>query len=195
MLQALCRCYVHSDETDEEVKTLVGTAVRLMAGVLRPLGSVLTSLPLGPDHPGQLAGPAFYMVDPSQFVLPYWEAAWKVVVQRLGEMADACARLGLEAGLGQIAKLEPNVWAASASQASSVAGSSPSEPAASGTCLPWSSTALPVRTAVSTDRRLPPMCRTSRASVQSGQVGTVSDRSAPWRMSLSRPVWVMTSSQ
>src|SRR6266540_254216 len=107
MLQALCRCYVHSDETDEEVKTLVGTAVR-------PLGSLLTSLPLGPDHPGQLAGPAFYMVDPSQFVLPYWEAAWKVMVQRLGEMADACARLGLEAGLGQIAKLEPNVRAIAA---------------------------------------------------------------------------------
>src|SRR6266540_921355 len=114
MLQALCRCYVHSDETDEEVKTLVGTAVRLMAGVLRPLGSVLTSLPLGPDHPGPLAGSAFYMVDPSQFVLPYWEAAWKVMVQRLGEMADACARLGLEAGLGQIAKLEPNVRAIAA---------------------------------------------------------------------------------
>jgi Ferritin-like len=114
MLQALCRCFAHSDETDEEVKTLVGTAVRLMAGVLRPLGSVLTSLPLGPDHPGELAGPAFYMVDPSQFVLPHREAAWKVMVQRLGEMADACARLGLEAGLGQIAKLAPNVRAIAA---------------------------------------------------------------------------------
>jgi hypothetical protein len=114
MLQALCRCFAHSDETDEEVKTLAGTAVRLMAGLLRPLGSVLTSLPLGPDHPGELAGPAFYMVDPSQFVLPHREAAWKVVVQRLGEMADACARLGLEAGLGQIAKLEPNVRAIAA---------------------------------------------------------------------------------
>jgi hypothetical protein len=114
MLQALCRCFAHSDETDEEVKTLAGTAVRLMAGLLRPLGSVLTSLPLGPDHPGELAGPAFYMVDPSQFVLPHREAAWKVVVQRLGEMADACARLGLEAGLGQVAKLEPNVRAIAA---------------------------------------------------------------------------------
>src|SRR6266702_2265222 len=114
MLQALCRCFVHSDETDEEVKTLVGTAVRLMAGVLRPLGSVLTSLPLGPDHPGQLACPAFYLVDPSQFLLPYWEAAWEVMVQRLGEMCDACARLCLEAGLGQFAKLEPNVRAIAA---------------------------------------------------------------------------------
>src|SRR6266571_556271 len=114
MLQLLCRCFMHSDETEEEVKTLVGTAVRLMAGVLRPLGSVLTTLPLGPDHPGELAGPAFYMVDPSQFVLPYREAAWKVMVQRLDEMADACARLGLEAGLGQVARLEPNVRAIAA---------------------------------------------------------------------------------
>jgi len=114
MLQALCRCFIHSDETDEEVTTLVDTAVRLMAGVLRPLGSVLTTLPLSPDHPGELAGPAFYMVHPSQFVLPYREAAWKVMVQRLGEMADACARLGLEQGLGQVAKLEPNVRAIAA---------------------------------------------------------------------------------
>ena len=114
MLQALCRCFLHSDETNQEVRTLVETAVRLMAGVLRPLGSVLTTLPLGPAHPGELAGPAFYMVHPSQFVLPYREAAWKVMVQRLGEMADACARLGVEAGFGQVAKLEPNVQAIAA---------------------------------------------------------------------------------
>jgi hypothetical protein len=114
MLQVLCRCFIHSDETDEEVTTLVNAAVRLMAGVLRPLGSVLTTLPLGPDHPGELAGPAFYMVHSSQFVLPYREAAWKVMVQRLGEMADACARLGPEPGLGRVAKLEPNVRAIAA---------------------------------------------------------------------------------
>ncbi len=82
--------------------------------MLRPLGSVLTTLPIGPDHPGELAGPAFYMVHPSQFVLPYREAAWKVMVQRLGEVADACARLGLEPRLGEVAKLEPNVKAIAA---------------------------------------------------------------------------------
>jgi hypothetical protein len=114
MLQVLCRCFMHGDETDEQVSTLVGTAVRLMAGVLRPLGSVLTALPLGPDHPGELAGPSFYMVHPSQFVLPYREAAWKVMVQRVGEIADACAELGLEPGLDQVAELEPNVRAIAA---------------------------------------------------------------------------------
>jgi len=114
MLQALCRCFLHSDETNQEVRTLVETAVRLMAGVLRPLGSLLTTLPLGPAHPGELAGPAFYMVHPSQFVLPYREAAWKVMVQRLGEMADACARLGREAGLSPVANLEANLQAIAA---------------------------------------------------------------------------------
>jgi hypothetical protein len=114
MLQVLWRCFVRGDETDERVSTLVDNAVRLMAGVLRPLGSVLTTLPLGPDHAGELAGPAFYMVDPSQFVLPYREAAWKVMVRRLGEIADACAELGIEPGLDRIAELEPNVRAIAA---------------------------------------------------------------------------------
>jgi hypothetical protein len=114
MLQVLYRCFLHSDETNQEVRTLVETAVQLMAGVLRPLGSLLTTLPLGPAHPGELAGPAFYMVHPSQCVLPYREAAWKVMVQRLGEMADACARLGRETGLGQVANLESNLQAIAA---------------------------------------------------------------------------------
>jgi hypothetical protein len=109
MLQALCRLFLHHDETDEEVATLAGTAIELMVGVLRPLGSVLTTLPLGPDHPGELAGPAFFMVHPSQFLLPYRPAAWKVMIQRLDVMADACARLGREPGLSQIADLEQAV--------------------------------------------------------------------------------------
>jgi hypothetical protein len=109
LLQVLCRLFVHHDETDEEVATLAGTAIQLMAGVLRPLGSVLTTLPLGPEHPGELAGPAFYMVHPSQFLLPYRQAAWTVMIQRLGAMADAAARLGREPGLGQLADLEPAV--------------------------------------------------------------------------------------
>jgi len=107
LLQVLCRLFVHQDETDEEVATLASTAVALMAQVVRPLGSALTALPLGPDHPGELAGPAFFMVHPSQFLLPHRQAAWKVMVQRLGAIADASARLGGEPGLGRLAGLEP----------------------------------------------------------------------------------------
>jgi hypothetical protein len=106
LLQLLCRLFVHHQETDQEVDTLAGVAIGLMAAVLRPLGSLLTTLPLGPDHPGELAGPAFFMVHPSQFLLPWREAAWKVMAQRLGVMADACVRLGREPGLAQVADLE-----------------------------------------------------------------------------------------
>jgi Ferritin-like len=107
LLQVLSRLFAPQDETDEEVATLAGTAIELMAEVVRPLGSVLTTLPLGPDHPGELAGPAFFMVHPSQFLLPHRQAAWKVMVQRLGAIADASARLGREPGLGRVAGLEP----------------------------------------------------------------------------------------
>ena len=109
LLQALCRLFVHDEETDREVATLADTAIGLMAEVLRPLGSALTALPLGPDHPGELAGPAFFMVHPTQFLLPWRQAAWKVMVQRLGVMADTCVRLGCEPGLGQLADLEQPV--------------------------------------------------------------------------------------
>ncbi|HEX6678373.1 MAG TPA: ferritin-like domain-containing protein [Actinomycetes bacterium] len=109
LLQALCRLFVRDDETDEEVATLADSAIELMAGVLRPLGSMLTTLPLGPDHPWELAGPAFFMVHPSQFLLPYRRAAWKVMIQRLATMADACVRLGGEPGLGRVTDLEQAV--------------------------------------------------------------------------------------
>ena len=114
VLQALSRLFLHDDETDQEVATLADTAIELMAGVLRPLGSVLTTLPLGPDHPGELAGPAFFMVHPSQVLLPYRPAAWKVMVQRLDALADACARLGGGPGLDRVAGLEQAVRAIAA---------------------------------------------------------------------------------
>jgi hypothetical protein len=106
LLQALSRLFAHHDETEEEVATLAYASVALMAGALRPLGSALTTLPLGPDHPGELAGPAFFMVHPSQFLLPHREAAWKVMIQRLEAMAEASVRLGREPGLERVAGVE-----------------------------------------------------------------------------------------
>src|SRR4029453_8544929 len=46
LLQLLCRLFVHDEETDREVTTLVGAAIGLMGAVLRPLGAVLPTLPL-----------------------------------------------------------------------------------------------------------------------------------------------------
>jgi hypothetical protein len=104
-LQALSRYFVHAGETDGQVTTLATTAKHLMNWVMRPLGSVFTALPLGPDQPGVLAGPAFEIVQPSFYVLPYREAAWRILTERLDELAGRAERLSAAAGLGQLAGL------------------------------------------------------------------------------------------
>ena len=104
-LQALSRYFVHSGETDRQVTTLATTAKHLMNWVMRPLGSILTTLPLGPERPGVLAGPAFEIVEPSFYVLPHRDAAWRILTQRLDELADRADRLSGTAGLGSLTRL------------------------------------------------------------------------------------------
>jgi hypothetical protein len=76
-----------------------------MNWVMRPLGSVLTSLPLGPQRPGVLAGPAFEIVQPSFYVLPHRQAAWRILAERLEQLAGRAEQLSGTAGLGQLADL------------------------------------------------------------------------------------------
>jgi hypothetical protein len=104
-LQTLSRYFVHSGETDGQVTVLATTAKHLMNWVMRPLGSLLTTLPVGPERPGVLAGPAFEIVQPSFYVLPHQEAAWRIVAERLEQLADRANQLGGTAGLGQLAEL------------------------------------------------------------------------------------------
>jgi hypothetical protein len=104
-LQALSRYFVHSGETGEQVTTLATTAKHLMNRVMRPLGSVLTTLPVGLERPGVLAGPSFEIVQPSFYVLPHRQAAWRILAERLEELAGRADRLSGTAGLGQLAAL------------------------------------------------------------------------------------------
>ena len=104
-LQALSRYFVHSGESAEQVTTLATVAKHLMNWVMRPLGSVLTTLPVGADRPGVLAGPAFEIVQPSFYVLPHRQAAWRILAERLDELAGRAERLSRDAGLGQLAEL------------------------------------------------------------------------------------------
>jgi hypothetical protein len=104
-LQALGRYFVHGTETDGQVTTLARTAKHLMNWVMRPLGSLLTTLPVGPERPGVLAGPAFEIVQPSFYVLPHRQAAWWILAERLEQLADRAERLSGTAGLGQLAEL------------------------------------------------------------------------------------------
>jgi len=109
ILQVQSRYFVHHGETPQELETLAKTAKHLMNWVMRKLGPVLTSLPVGPEFPGRTAGPAFEIVRPAFFVLPHREAAWKILHERLETLAGVCAELAREPGLGVMAELEGNL--------------------------------------------------------------------------------------
>jgi hypothetical protein len=72
---------------------------------MRPLGSILTSLPLGSERPGVPAGPAFEIMQPSFYVLPHRQAAWRILAERLQELADRAEQLSGSAGLGPLSEL------------------------------------------------------------------------------------------
>jgi hypothetical protein len=109
ILQVQSRYFVHHGETPQELETLAKTAKHLMNWVMRKLGPLLTSLPVGPEFPGRTAGPAFEIVRPAFFILPHREAAWKILHERLETLAGVCAGLAHEPGLGVMAELEGNL--------------------------------------------------------------------------------------
>ncbi|HEX5913121.1 MAG TPA: hypothetical protein VFY54_08345, partial [Rubrobacter sp.] len=93
MLQMLVRFFAHTEETEEELQTLSSTAVDAMSLLIKPLGQLLTTLPVGAEYPGKSAGPNFEFYRTS-YLLPHRHAAWVLMNERLLELADYCARLG-----------------------------------------------------------------------------------------------------
>jgi hypothetical protein len=73
---------------------LAGAAFGLMTGVLGPLGAALTRLPAGSEHPGRTAGPAFEMYYLMGNFVPWREAAWAVLAERVAARASRSGRLG-----------------------------------------------------------------------------------------------------
>lgn len=86
MLHLLARFFVMTEETDEDGDVLCNTAIETMAGALVPLGELLARLPAGPSNPGRTAGPSF--VVRTLHPLPYKDAAWRLLRERFGELAD-----------------------------------------------------------------------------------------------------------
>jgi hypothetical protein len=92
LLQLLARYFAHTDETDEQLGTLADVAVSLMYGAIKPLGGLLTRLPVGPEHPGRTAGPSFELFYAVDYLLPHREAAWTLMEERLRDVADLAMR-------------------------------------------------------------------------------------------------------
>jgi hypothetical protein len=100
VLQLLARYFAHTDETADHLAVLAEVSVGLMKNVVKPLGGLVTRLPVGPEHPGATAGPTFELFYGVDYLLPHRDAAWAVMEERirvLAELAthcrDSCAPL------------------------------------------------------------------------------------------------------
>jgi CDGSH-type Zn-finger protein/truncated hemoglobin YjbI len=83
LLQLFERFFAHTDESDAQLQTLASTSIALMAQVISPLGDLITTLPAGPEYPGQTAGPSFELFYESDYLLPHRDAAWTLLAERL----------------------------------------------------------------------------------------------------------------
>ena len=107
LLQALERYFAHTEESDAQLGTLADATIALMVRVLKPLGGLLTTLPVGPDHPGMNAGPSFELFYENDYLMPHREAAWALLEERLREAASFCARVRDFAPEGMASELAP----------------------------------------------------------------------------------------
>jgi hypothetical protein len=94
LLQLLSRYFAHTDETPEQLAVLADVSVGLMYAAIKPLGTVVTTLPVGPDLPGVTAGPGFELFYQVDYLLPHREAAWVLMEERLRDAAAFAVRCG-----------------------------------------------------------------------------------------------------
>jgi len=93
MLQLLTRFFLHVGTTHAELEVLSNTAVDVMFKGVRPLGTYLTALPVGPGYPGKTAGPAFEIYRRHSYLIPHRRTAWIILSERLAELSEYCAWL------------------------------------------------------------------------------------------------------
>lgn len=94
LLQLLSRYFAHTDESPEQLEVLADVSVGLMYSAIKPLGTVVTTLPVGPEHPGVTAGAAFELFYQVDYLLPHRDAAWVLMEERLRDAAAFARRCG-----------------------------------------------------------------------------------------------------
>ena len=92
ILQLLARYFAHTDESDDQLGVLANVAVGLMRSVVKPLGGLVTRLPVGQEYPGRTAGPMFELFYGADFLLPHRQAAWAVMEERMRTLAELAMR-------------------------------------------------------------------------------------------------------
>jgi Ferritin-like len=93
VLHLLTRFFTHTDETDEQLGMLIGTAIELMADVVRPIGTMLSRLPAGPQHGDATAGLTFQMHYAMGNFVPWREPAWALLHERMSLLHERCGSL------------------------------------------------------------------------------------------------------
>src|SRR5215471_834321 len=104
LLQVLTRFFTHTDETDEQLDVLVQTALGIMADVLKPLGTALTRLPMGPGNPGRTGGAAFQMYYQMGNFVPWRNAAWVLLSERAAVLSRQCAQCATQDGVPEVVR-------------------------------------------------------------------------------------------
>jgi hypothetical protein len=94
LLQLLSRYFAHTDESPEQLEVLADVSLGLMYAAIKPLGSVVTTLPVGWDRPGVTAGPGFELFYQVDYLLPHRKAAWVLMEERLRDAAAFAVRCG-----------------------------------------------------------------------------------------------------
>jgi CDGSH-type Zn-finger protein/truncated hemoglobin YjbI len=107
LLQIFERFFAHTEETDAQLKTLSGATIALMLRVIKPLGDLITTLPVGDAYPGRTAGPSFELFYESDYQMPHRQAAWALLAERLDEAAWLCSELASGRGKAIAGQLEP----------------------------------------------------------------------------------------
>jgi hypothetical protein len=92
ILQLLARYFAHTDETDEDLAVLANVSVGLMEQAIKPLGGLVTRLPVGPEYPGATAGPTFELFFGVDYLLPHRDAAWAILEERLRQLSELAIR-------------------------------------------------------------------------------------------------------
>jgi hypothetical protein len=87
LLHVFYRLMSHIDESAEQITTLATVAVGIMTEVIAPLADILSTMPVGPEHPGRTAGATFELFYQPDYLLPHREAAWLVGAEILTDAA------------------------------------------------------------------------------------------------------------
>ena len=83
LLHLLYRLMSHIDESAEQIGTLAMVAVGIMNDIIGPLADILSTMPVGPEHPGRTAGASFELFYQPDYLLPHRRAAWLVGAELL----------------------------------------------------------------------------------------------------------------